>query len=559
MECKYCHAKMPANTAICPKCGKDNTKDDLKVLKIVTLSLVCLVMLVLLVGLVNFGVTGSFVPEWLLPAPTDPGAGNKDTTYKVISKDGFITMKPGELEGFMDDVVATMGEDTLTNGELQIYYWMKALAFSDKIDLTKDLDQQIYDKESGQTYHDYCMEQALKAWQETMMMLHKAEEASYKLPQAAQDRLDSLEEELEAYVQMYNYYYGLNLKNVDDLVAMNYGPGCDFDVYYDFYRDLMYSSMYWDEMHAELEYTEEELQEYFTSHEKEMLENYTIPITKDFGNLIDIRAIIIAPTTKKDDAGKTVTDWEATLKAAGEIYDKWVENGSDEKAFIELVKKYTGDENAKAAEGLYTDLYKTSMWEADVRHILITPDSEGATKDENGYPVYTEKAWADAKVEADALLEKWLKNPTETYFGELANENSDDKNGKVTDGGIYTDVARGKMVKEFEDWCYTASRQEGDYGIVKTVYGYHLMYFVRADREVDDWISDESRKEGDVAILKSDNACYLVYLVKSEPAWYRYSRLGVQAEKADAMLDELVKANPYTLVETDIVIAYPTV
>jgi hypothetical protein len=262
---------------------------------------------------------------------------------------------------------------------------------------------------------------------------------------------------------------------------------------------------------------------------------------------------------QKDDAGKTVTDWEATLKAAGEIYDKWVENGSDEKAFIELVKKHTSDENAKAAEGLYTDLYKTSMWEADVRHILITPDSEGATKDENGYPVYTEKAWADAKAEADALLEKWLKNPTETYFGELANENSDDKNGKVTDGGIYTDVARGKMVKEFEDWCYTASRQEGDYGIVKTMYGYHLMYFVRADREVDDWISDESRKEGDVAILKSDNACYLVYLVDTEPAWYRYSRLGVQAEKADAMLDELVKANPYTFVETDVVIAYPTV
>jgi hypothetical protein len=35
--------------------------------------------------------------------------------------------------------------------------------------------------------------------------------------------------------------------------------------------------------------------------------------------------------------------------------------------------------------------------------------------------------------------------------------------------------------------------------------------------------------------------------------------LGVQAEKADAMLDELVKANPYTFVETDVVIAYPTV
>ena len=39
----------------------------------------------------------------------------------------------------------------------------------------------------------------------------------------------------------------------------------------------------------------------------------------------------------------------------------------------------------------------------------------------------------------------------------------------------------GQMVPPFEEWCFDASRQHGDYGIVKTTYGYHIMYFVGSD------------------------------------------------------------------------------
>ena len=33
------------------------------------------------------------------------------------------------------------------------------------------------------------------------------------------------------------------------------------------------------------------------------------------------------------------------------------------------------------------------------------------------------------------------------------------------------------MVANFNDWCFDASRQPGDHGIVETEYGYHIMYF----------------------------------------------------------------------------------
>ena len=34
------------------------------------------------------------------------------------------------------------------------------------------------------------------------------------------------------------------------------------------------------------------------------------------------------------------------------------------------------------------------------------------------------------------------------------------------------------MVTEFNDWCFDASRKPGDTSIVKTSFGYHVMYFV---------------------------------------------------------------------------------
>jgi len=43
------------------------------------------------------------------------------------------------------------------------------------------------------------------------------------------------------------------------------------------------------------------------------------------------------------------------------------------------------------------------------------------------------------------------------------------------------------MVPEFNDWCFDASRAYGDTGLVKTTYGYHVMYFVGSE-EV--WIAN---------------------------------------------------------------------
>ena len=66
----------------------------------------------------------------------------------------------------------------------------------------------------------------------------------------------------------------------------------------------------------------------------------------------------------------------------------------------------------------------------------------------------------------------------------MANEYSEDT-GSNTSGGLYTQVYKGQMVTEFNDWCFDPARQAGDTGIVygesDSYKGYHIMYFVGTD------------------------------------------------------------------------------
>ena len=106
----------------------------------------------------------------------------------------------------------------------------------------------------------------------------------------------------------------------------------------------------------------------------------------------------------------------------------------------------------------------------NVRHILIQP----AQSDDG---TITDEAWADAEQEANDILNEWLSGEmTEESFSALANEHSTDP-GSNTNGGLYEDVHPGQMVEAFNDWCFADGRQPGDYGIVKTNYGYHIMFF----------------------------------------------------------------------------------
>ena len=129
---------------------------------------------------------------------------------------------------------------------------------------------------------------------------------------------------------------------------------------------------------------------------------------------------------------------------------------------------------------------------ADVRHILV--QAETTKENSKGEEVKLsqdeiDKNFADAKVEAEKILKEWKDGKaTEDSFAALAKEKTDDTSSKET-GGLYEDItSTSSYVPEFLNWSL-ASHKKGDTGIIKTDYGYHIMYFVGADK-TQKWESD---------------------------------------------------------------------
>ena len=131
----------------------------------------------------------------------------------------------------------------------------------------------------------------------------------------------------------------------------------------------------------------------------------------------------------------------------------------------------------------------------DVRHILV--QVEGGTADDTGAVTYSDEEWAACEAEAQAILDTYLAgDKTEDSFAALANEKSEDP-GSNTNGGLYENVYMGQMVAPFENWCFDESRAYGDYGLVQTSYGYHVMFYVGSEPmwisyAENDWVTEQT-------------------------------------------------------------------
>lgn len=171
-------------------------------------------------------------------------------------------------------------------------------------------------------------------------------------------------------------------------------------------------------------------------------------------------------------AGVTYEDFEEyqTLYLKGNpYYDAEVEklSATDE----ELGAYFKENEETYASAGVTMD----SKY-VDVRHILV--QVKGGFADTSGNMTHTDEEWAACEADAQAILDAWLAgDKTEDSFAALANEKSEDP-GSNTKGGLYENVYVGQMVEPFETWCFDEARQYADYGLVKTSYGYHVMFFV---------------------------------------------------------------------------------
>ena len=162
----------------------------------------------------------------------------------------------------------------------------------------------------------------------------------------------------------------------------------------------------------------------------------------------------------------------ADAAAYQEYYEVYLQAARAYQARQEVISAELTEDEIMAYYNEHKETYETQgkiqVNNINVRHILSQPEGEEAD--------WTDESWAAAEASAQAIYDQWLTNPTEEYFSALAIEHTTDP-GSQENGGLYENVAPGDMVTEFNDWCFDAARQVGDHGIVKTTYGYHIMYF----------------------------------------------------------------------------------
>lgn len=334
-----------------------------------------------------------------------------------ISYQDSYTVKDKKALNQRDKVVATMGDKELTNGQLQIYYWNEVYEFY--------RNNYYYLSYYGLDMSKPLDEQTYKegtTWQHYFLeQALQSWEANQALAlEAAAHNYVLPEEQQKELDGMAADLEKKALENgygsADEMVQDSFGPGCTMEDYVSYMQVYYYGYMYFAEEYEKLDPSMAEIEEYFTAHEEELKKS---GITKDEGNYVDVRHILM-------------------------LIDNFV------------IK------DEKPEEGAQTQAEDT--------------EKEETEKEEESK--YTDEEWAACLAEAQRILDLWLQNPTEDYFGELANEHSDDQDGKVTNGGIYTDISsETKFVKPFLDWCMDENRKVGDYEIVQTEYGYHIMYF----------------------------------------------------------------------------------
>ncbi len=198
------------------------------------------------------------------------------------------------------------------------------------------------------------------------------------------------------------------------------------------------------------------------------------------------KAILTADNDSKTDPDKSTlvekTNY-SSLQAKNEELAKWVYDDARQVGDSTLVVDEDG--NCYLAFMKVLPAKDTSISSSDVRHILIAfPETE---KDDEGKKIeLTDEQKAETKKKAQAVLDEYLKNPTEENFIALTKKHTEDVDaeGNPNSDGLYTKVADdGQYVEAFTNWTIDPARKTGDTGLVETEYGYHIMYYVKANEQ----------------------------------------------------------------------------
>ena len=389
------------------------------------------------------------------------------------------------------------------------------------------LNEQKYTaSEDFETWADYFMDKGIENAKKIYALYDAAVADGHKLTEDEQKTLDSNIEAISTMAKLYGY------SSANAYLRATYGTGANLKTYTAYYTINSLASSYFDAHSDALKYTDDDFRAYekdkYNDYSSFSYGSYTVTVnsyltggTKSEDGKTTTYSDAEKEQAKKDakaDADKlaagTYKDFEAFEKAvmalkinekndkvsvnkyedylytniSNEDVTKWLVEEGRKEGDLKIIEVTSTSKDKDGKETKTTTGYNVVYFMGsndnkvnliDVRHILVKFD--GGKTDSSGNTTFTATEKEAAKNAAQAILDEWKKGEaTEESFAELAKKKSEDT-GSLSNGGLYEKVYPGRMVTNFNDWCFDEKREPGDTGLISTDYGYHVMYFVKAN------------------------------------------------------------------------------
>ena len=428
-------------------------------------------------------------------------------------------MNPGNVALTVDETKVSIGMYNYYYNAVTNNYITYAQQGYYQLDTTKDYSQQKTTDSDGNeiTWSELFEKDTIDRIQYITAYYQEAEKNGVTLT-------ETQKEEIESNIQSIKDAASEADLSIDEYISSTYGEYCGLATIKKLLTQSYIANNYYRQHLIENKVDEKDVEAYFNEHKDDYTQiNFAyLPVVYTAGDA-DAQAKAEKNAKKYAKSIKSLKDLKKAIPlACKELIDEYVAAGQFESAddcaeaiaqsvetsitksdtsFTESGVKWLFDEKTKVNDcayfldeenSLYFILLKTSEPEiADdevysVRHILITPESEESEESEDGtqQKEYTDKEWAAAEKKANTILDEYKKgDKTEYSFALLAEEYSADtestsKGSSGLYGGLYEGTPLGQMVKVFEEWSTDKKRKYGDTGIVKSDYGYHIMFFV---------------------------------------------------------------------------------
>lgn len=366
---------------------------------------------------------------------------------------------------------------------------------------TQSVKKQVYDQATGQSWYDHLMDLAVESLTNSTALAAKARSEGFTLTEESQSQLDS-------FLSQLNTAWIGQTTSREALIRANYGPYMTYDRLAELVGQKLLASDYAQAKLDAIDHPDADYQAYYKEHADELdtvtytyfLFRASLPATDADGNSIE--------RTDEETAAQ-MEDAKTEQKALAEELKSKLESGADPEALAEEYKdrlyssslsahstgsglsyypygEWLLDSARKASdvdlfERDYTSSYnyyvivyegRTLVQETahDVRHILIQAG--------NGSDP-TQAEYDEAETKAQSILDEWKAGEaTEDSFAALVNANTSDATS-ASSGGLYSNITTSSNHEQaFLDWATDPARKEGDTGLVKTGYGWHIMYYV---------------------------------------------------------------------------------